>query len=227
MATLSLDGPGQGEVGLAARHPPRLRGRRDGDPRRVGRPHRARPRTIAAVGVSLGGHYVIRAAAFEPRLIAIAGISGPFVRRRLGRDARADPRDDRPPHRRRRPRQARRRAQALDLDRRRRAGPPAVPGGHRRARPGDRLGGDQADRRRGGRPEWVLYPDGTHVCNNIPYKYRPLVADWISEHLAHDRRGRPRREDARVLRGETRSSTTSSPTARPRRVRPQPPCARR
>ena len=21
--------------------------------------------------------------------------------------------------------------------------------------------------------EWVLYEDGTHVCNNIPYKYRP------------------------------------------------------
>ena len=31
--------------------------------------------------------------------------------------------------------------------------------------------------------EWVLYPDGTHVCNNIPYKYRPLVADWIHGQL--------------------------------------------
>ncbi len=33
---------------------------------------------IGAVGVSLGGHYVVRAAAFEPRIKALAGISGPF-----------------------------------------------------------------------------------------------------------------------------------------------------
>jgi alpha-beta hydrolase superfamily lysophospholipase len=29
----------------------------------------------------------------------------------------------------------------------------------------------------------VIYPDGNHVCNNIAYKYRPLMADWLSEHL--------------------------------------------
>ncbi|HZK73996.1 MAG TPA: alpha/beta hydrolase, partial [Clostridia bacterium] len=27
----------------------------------------------------------------------------------------------------------------------------------------------------------VIYPDGNHVCNNIAYKYRPLMADWLSE----------------------------------------------
>jgi 2,6-dihydroxypseudooxynicotine hydrolase len=31
--------------------------------------------------------------------------------------------------------------------------------------------------------EWVLYDDGTHVCNNIPFKYRPLVADWMRDQL--------------------------------------------
>jgi pimeloyl-ACP methyl ester carboxylesterase len=31
--------------------------------------------------------------------------------------------------------------------------------------------------------ELVMYPEGNHVCNNIPYKYRPLVADWLAEHL--------------------------------------------
>ncbi|HZE05355.1 MAG TPA: hypothetical protein VE127_09035, partial [Solirubrobacteraceae bacterium] len=31
--------------------------------------------------------------------------------------------------------------------------------------------------------EWVLFDEGTHVCNNIPYKYRPLVADWMRERL--------------------------------------------
>jgi pimeloyl-ACP methyl ester carboxylesterase len=29
----------------------------------------------------------------------------------------------------------------------------------------------------------VLYPDGNHVCNNIAYKYRPLMADWLRETL--------------------------------------------
>jgi len=29
----------------------------------------------------------------------------------------------------------------------------------------------------------VIYPDGNHVCNNIAYKYRPLMADWLKEML--------------------------------------------
>jgi 2,6-dihydroxypseudooxynicotine hydrolase len=29
----------------------------------------------------------------------------------------------------------------------------------------------------------VIYPDGNHVCNNISYKYRPMMADWMSEQL--------------------------------------------
>ena len=33
---------------------------------------------IGALGVSLGGYYAPRAAAFEPRLKAVAGISGPY-----------------------------------------------------------------------------------------------------------------------------------------------------
>ena len=77
LATLSLDGPGQGEAGFESpiRHDyevavatalealadePRV------DLERVG-----------AAGVSLGGYYAPRAAAFEPRLKAVAGVSGP------------------------------------------------------------------------------------------------------------------------------------------------------
>ncbi len=78
MATLSLDGPGQGETGFALPIRPdyevavgaildAVAGRRELDLSRVG-----------AVGVSLGGYYVVRAAAFEPRLLAVAGVSGPF-----------------------------------------------------------------------------------------------------------------------------------------------------
>ncbi len=31
--------------------------------------------------------------------------------------------------------------------------------------------------------EMVEYPEGNHVCNNIAYKYRPLIADWLAERL--------------------------------------------
>jgi len=29
----------------------------------------------------------------------------------------------------------------------------------------------------------LLYPEGNHVCNNIPYKYRPAMADWMRDRL--------------------------------------------
>ena len=34
------------------------------------------------------------------------------------------------------------------------------------------------------RGEFVLFEDGNHVCANVPYKARPLVADWLAEQLA-------------------------------------------
>ena len=30
----------------------------------------------------------------------------------------------------------------------------------------------------------VIYDDGVHVCNNVWYKARPLVARWLEENLA-------------------------------------------
>jgi 2,6-dihydroxypseudooxynicotine hydrolase len=38
--------------------------------------------------------------------------------------------------------------------------------------------------------ELVMYPDAGHVCNDIPYRYRPLVGDWMSERLSGG--GQPR-----------------------------------
>src|SRR5579859_8073426 len=78
LATLSLDGPGQGESGLSTRIEPRyelavsvvldvLETRGDLDLDRIG-----------AAGVSLGGYYAPRAAAYEKRLRAVVGISGAF-----------------------------------------------------------------------------------------------------------------------------------------------------
>lgn len=31
--------------------------------------------------------------------------------------------------------------------------------------------------------ELVVYPEGNHVCDNIPFKSRPLMADWMAEKL--------------------------------------------
>ena len=78
IATLSIDGPGQGETGLSLsmRHDyevavgpflDALSDRSDIDHRRIG-----------ATGISLGGHYVIRAAAAEPRIRALVANCGPW-----------------------------------------------------------------------------------------------------------------------------------------------------
>ena len=184
MATLSLDGPGQGETGLAIDIRPdyevavaavldAVAGRHDLDPDRIG-----------AAGVSLGGHYVVRAAAFEPRIRALAGISGPYdfgagweampeltretVRHHTGAEDMA---------------QARQRAGALNLDgvAEHVTQPCLVVTGLL-----DRVIGWEETRRIADAvpgAEWVLYDEGTHVCNNIPYKYRPLVADWMRAQL--------------------------------------------
>src|SRR2546428_611487 len=79
LATFSLDGPGQGETGEHSSINPKyeiaistaidaLAARDDVDLERVG-----------AAGVSLGGYYAPRAAAYEKRIQAVVGISGPFV----------------------------------------------------------------------------------------------------------------------------------------------------
>jgi 2,6-dihydroxypseudooxynicotine hydrolase len=184
MATLSLDGPGQGETGFTM--PIRydyevavaaaLDALADVDGVDLGR--------VGAAGVSLGGYYVVRAAAFEPRLLAVAGVSGPYDMAAnwdsmpsLTREAFAHHSgawDDAT---------ARERAAKLCL-----AGVAerveqpclVVTGKLDRIIPWEqtkRIADEVAA------SEWVLYDDGTHVCNNIPFKYRPLVADWMRDRL--------------------------------------------
>jgi dipeptidyl aminopeptidase/acylaminoacyl peptidase len=185
MATLSLDGPGQGETGYtthiradyevavtaALDH---LAGRGDLDLDRVG-----------AAGVSLGGYYAPRAAAFEPRVRAAVAIGGPYnfgdcwaglpqLTREtfLHHSGAADEAAGE---------QA---ARALDLG-------PVLP---HLQQPLlvifgmlDRLiPFEQAERVAAEAPhgELVMYPDGNHVCNNLPYRARPLAADWLGERLA-------------------------------------------
>ena len=85
MATFSLDGPGQGETGYASTLRPDFEApvaaaldvlaRRDIDSRRVG-----------MLGVSLGGYFAARAAAFEPRIRALVISGGPYDYGALIRD---------------------------------------------------------------------------------------------------------------------------------------------
>ncbi|MDR7492415.1 MAG: alpha/beta fold hydrolase [Armatimonadota bacterium] len=184
MATLSLDGPGQGESARHTRIRPdyeaavaaaldALAGRDDLDLDRVG-----------AAGVSLGGYYAPRAAAFEGRVTAVAAIGGPYdfgacwpqlpdlTREAFARYSGASGDDD-----------ARRRAGQLTLDGvlPRLSQPLLVVFGRQ-----DRLiPHTHAERVAAEAPRatLVMYPEGNHVCNNIPYKYRPLVADWMAEQL--------------------------------------------
>lgn len=185
MATLSMDGPGQGECGFALDIRPdyevavgamldALAGRGDLDLDRVG-----------AAGVSMGGYYAPRAAAFEPRIRAVAGISGPYdmsanweILPSLTRETLC--------HHTGSSSDAEARACAAELSLAgvaERISQPAliITGKLDRLIPWEdtkRI----ADEIPGA--EWVLYEHGTHVCNNLPFAYRPLVADWMRERLA-------------------------------------------
>jgi pimeloyl-ACP methyl ester carboxylesterase len=185
LATLSLDGPGQGEAGFELPIRPdyevavsaildALTGRGDLDLARVG-----------AAGVSLGGYYAPRAAAFEPRLRAVAGVSGPRNLGELWDDLPMLTRESFVHYSRSADLESGRQ-RALQLDLAGVAGHIAQPllvvtGKLDRLIPWEstRLVADEA-------PDstFVLYEEGNHVCNNVAYRYRPLLADWLAEQLS-------------------------------------------
>jgi len=180
MATFSLDGPGQGETGLRSHIYPdyeRAAGAAldalDGFDR------------IGVAGVSLGGYYAPRAAAYEPRIRAAAGISGPFnfgdcweslpmpTRETVAHHTGAANLGE-----------AREKAAELDLsDAAPRIEQPllVITGKLDRLIPWQQ---SEKIAKTAPNATWVLYEEGNHVCNNIPYKYRPLTADWLREQLS-------------------------------------------
>ena len=184
LATLSLDGPGQGEGGFDApiRHDYEvavaailnaIADRDDIDSNRVG-----------AAGVSLGGYYAPRAAAFEPRLRAVTGVAGPYNFGELWDDLPMLTREAFVYYSRSADEeQGRERALKLDL-----AGvaekieqPQLVITGKL-----DRLIPWESTKRiadESPNAELVVYEEGNHVCNNVAYRYRPLLADWLREKL--------------------------------------------
>jgi dipeptidyl aminopeptidase/acylaminoacyl peptidase len=185
LATLAFDGPGQGEAEftLAIRGDYEapvqavcdwLESRTDVD---AGR--------IALWGVSLGGYYAPRAAAFERRVRACVSLSGPYrwvdvfdAANTLTRAAfrvRSHSRSDE---------EARERAATLTLEgAAERIGCPllVVAGEH------DNLIPPSHARRMveevGSRAELLIVTGGNHVANNVWYRYRPQSADWLAKRL--------------------------------------------
>ncbi|MBU4225884.1 MAG: alpha/beta fold hydrolase [Chloroflexi bacterium] len=184
MAALSLDGPGQGETGYHTHIRPDYEAAVSAALDFLSRRNDLNLARVAAAGVSLGGYYAPRAAAYEPRLKAVVTIGGPFnfgecwdglppLTRQAFRHHSGAHDDD----------EARRKAEQLDLAQAlpRLKQPLLVVFGKL-----DRLiPWEQAERvaRTAPNAQLVMYPEGNHVCNNIPYKYRPLAADWIKEML--------------------------------------------
>lgn len=184
MATLSIDGPGQGEVGLSLpiRHDyevcmramlDRIAGRDDLDLGRLG-----------VFGVSLGGYYATRVAAYEPRVRAVIGLSGPFnfgeiwtglpplTRRAFTVKAHASDEVE-----------GRERAYELDL-----AGVCARISAPALFVTGSRDGvvpWEQTERiaRETAGATFVLHDGGNHGCSNLSCEVRPALADWMRDQL--------------------------------------------
>ncbi len=185
LATFSLDGPGQGECGHHLPIRPDyeaavttvldfLTKRKDIDVKRIG-----------MAGVSLGGFYSERAAAFEPRIKAVAGNCGPFRWAEcwphlpaLSRAAflfHSGSKDEA---------EALGKAAQLTLDgSAQKIKQPllVIHGRQDRLIPWEQA--HQIVKAVGKNAELVMFEEGNHVCNNIPYKYRPLTADWLKEKL--------------------------------------------
>ncbi len=186
LATLSIDGPGQGE------NAPRFPIRPDWDtviaPLLDGLAMRDRGVDLTKaglMGISMGGIYGPRAAAKEKRIRALIALAGPYDLAECwsglnpltkgGYVFYTKSRDE---------------AEAFEKAKRLTlrdvlqevACPVLVIHGAK-----DRLfPPEQAERIARETPQatLLLYPEGNHVCNNIAYKYRPAMADWMKERLA-------------------------------------------
>jgi len=185
LATLTLDGPGQGEVGLSLPIRPDFELPVAAALDYLDQHTDSKHTRIGAVGLSLGGYYVARVAAFERRIQAAAGVSGPYdfsanwegmpqlTRATFAHASRAGDDD-----------QARELAASFSLDgvAEKIAQPLLVITGDR-----DRIVPWQQTKRiadAAPHATWCLYEGGNHVVNNMPYLYKTLVADWLRERLS-------------------------------------------
>lgn len=185
LAVLAIDGPGQGEAEYELPIEPAyervtsavvdyLEKRDDIDPGRIG-----------MYGVSMGGYYAARSAAYEPRLRATIALSGPY---RFDMEWDTVPPQTRATFERRSgaasPEEARRRAAAITLEEAAPhiTGPLLVVHGRR-----DRLAPPHhAEQLAAHAPgaQLVMYPEGNHGITDQPFESRSMMADWLAGHLA-------------------------------------------
>jgi 2,6-dihydroxypseudooxynicotine hydrolase len=190
MATLAFDGPGQGE----AEYDLPIRGdfeapvkavvdwlqtRSDVDPARIG-----------CWGVSLGGYYAPRAAAYEPRIKACISLSGPYdwaeiwdalplLTREAFRFRSHKATSD----------EAREHGRSLTLkEAARRITCPLFLVGAKLDRLIPWQHAERIAREARGPVELLMVEDGGHNANNRPYRYRSRSADWMGERLGLPKR---------------------------------------
>jgi 2,6-dihydroxypseudooxynicotine hydrolase len=185
MAVLAIDGPGQGEMEFE--QPMRfdyevpVRYALDYLERRTGED----ATRVGLLGVSMGGYYAPRAAAFEPRVKAVISVAGPcaiaghFNRApaltREAFTARLGVGDERA---------AQTVLERFDLYgvlEKVRCPLLVIMGRQDRIVPPEEA--ERMAAEAGGETELWMFEDGNHVCNNIPYKYRPQQADWMRRQL--------------------------------------------
>lgn len=184
LATLAVDGPGQGESEYELPIEPAyekvvtaavdyLAGRGDTAHRKTG-----------LFGVSLGGYFAARGAAYEPRVSATVALAGPY---RFDLDWDDLPAQTRATFQQRSgagsEQEARARAARLTLEDAAKliTGPLLVIGGGRDsivpARQQERLAEEAPG------AELFVYPDGSHGVTNRAYESRCRMADWLVAHL--------------------------------------------
>jgi dienelactone hydrolase len=190
MATLAFDGPGQGE----AEYELPIRGdfeapvkavvdwlqmRSDIDPGRIG-----------AWGVSLGGYYAPRAAAYEPRIKACISISGPYDWAELWDQLPVLTREAfRFRSHKKTQEEAREHGKSLTLkDAARRITCPLFIVGAKLDRLIPYQHAERIAAEARGPVELLMVEDGGHNANNRPYRYRSRSADWMAERLGLPRK---------------------------------------
>jgi 2,6-dihydroxypseudooxynicotine hydrolase len=182
LATLAIDGPGQGEaeyeIPIAGDYERAAKAvcdwietRGDLDSRR-----------IAIWGVSLGGYYAPRAAAYEKRIRACIALSGPFEWDRIW-DALPDLTRETFRVRSHAANEAEARANAKKLtlaDAARQIRCPIFVVAGRQDRLVPAADGERLARSVAGPVELLVVEDGGHNANNRPYRYRSRTADWLA-----------------------------------------------
>lgn len=185
LATLTFDGPGQGE----SEYDIPIRGEYETAVKAVVDWIEKRPELDAAKvglwGVSLGGYYAPRAAAFEKRIKACIGLSGPYDWSEVWPKLPQLTRDT-----------FRVRAHAAGEDEAIRIGRTLTLKGvaskitcplYLVAGKLDRIvpwqDAERVAREAKGPVELVVIEDGNHVANNRVYKYRTQSADWMAQQL--------------------------------------------